>query len=1038
MKKILALLFSTRLMAVLFLVFAAAMGIATFIENDFGTPTAKALVYNSWWFELIMVLFAVNFFGNIFRYRLYRKEKWSVLLFHLSFFLILLGAGVTRYISYEGIMPIKEGETTNVFFSDQTYLKVTLDDNKDQRVLYDPVLLSAWGKNNYSFDTEFRGQEVSFELKDFIPNAATNFIESEVGEVFIHFVESSSGSRHDHYIKKGNIENIHGVLVGFEHKENALVNFEYENEELKMESMFEGTFLRMADQLTGKVEKDTLSEFKYLTLHNIAGMSFVVPKPPLTGSMEMSQGNKEEFPEDVLKLLVSTKNETKEIEVSGGQYASNAPVQFTLAGLNFRVALGAKEIKLPFQIKLNDFQLEKYPGSESPMSYASEITVIDPSETFEFRVFMNNILDYKGYKFFQSSYEITSEYEETRLSVNHDYWGTMITYIGYILLYIGLMLILVVKGTRFSSLRNSLRKLQAKKSLGCIVLFFALTAGYAQHFPRFTEKQIDSMLSTSTVDIIHAEEFSKLIIQDAGGRMKPIHTFASQLLRKVTNKNSYRGLDANQVFVSMVQDPRFWFNAPVIFIKKENTKLRDIIGVPHGEKYARLADFFGEKSNYKIAKYQEEAFKKRIKNKFDQSVIAVDKRVNLFYSALFGDLLRIFPIKDDVNNKWVSQNELENVSFSGIDSVFVKQILPVYIQTLQKSIVENDYSEAGEILEGIKKFQKKYGASVYPEESKIELEVFYNKNNIFKNLFWQYMLAGVFLFIVIIIDIFKTSKLSRVLIKIGIGLIFFLFAYHMVGLGVRWYISGHAPWSNGYESMIYISWAVMLFGLLLAKKSSLTIGATAFVSSMILMFAHWNWMDPEIANLVPVLDSYWVLIHVSIIVASYGPFTLSMILGMLTLLLMALTTLKNKNKLSPIVKELTIINEMSMTLGLVLLSIGNFLGGMWANESWGRYWGWDPKETWALISIMIYAFVLHTRLVPGLKSKYLFNALSVFAFASILMTYLGVNHLLSGLHSYAAGEAAQIPKEIWTWLAISIVLSVFAYFKFKKYYKKGK
>jgi cytochrome c-type biogenesis protein CcsB len=205
---------------------------------------------------------------------------------------------------------------------------------------------------------------------------------------------------------------------------------------------------------------------------------------------------------------------------------------------------------------------------------------------------------------------------------------------------------------------------------------------------------------------------------------------------------------------------------------------------------------------------------------------------------------------------------------------------------------------------------------------------------------------------------------------------------------------------------------------------------------MILMFAHMNWMDPEIANLVPVLDSYWVMIHVSIIVASYGPFTLSMILGMLALFLMIITTKKNKNKIGLMIKELTIINEMSMTLGLVLLVIGNFLGGIWANESWGRYWGWDPKETWALISIMIYAFVLHTRLIPGLRGRFTFNVLAVFSFASILMTYLGVNHLLSGLHSYAQGEAAEIPSQIWTWLGICVSLSVFGYFKYQKYYKK--
>jgi cytochrome c-type biogenesis protein CcsB len=228
----------------------------------------------------------------------------------------------------------------------------------------------------------------------------------------------------------------------------------------------------------------------------------------------------------------------------------------------------------------------------------------------------------------------------------------------------------------------------------------------------------------------------------------------------------------------------------------------------------------------------------------------------------------------------------------------------------------------------------------------------------------------------------------------------------------------------------------MLFGLILGKKSALTIAATTFVTSMLLMVAHWNWMDPSIGNLVPVLDSYWLMVHVAIIVASYGPFTISMILGLLAMILYILSNKNNKEKLKLAINEITTINEMSVTIGLVLLTIGNFLGGIWANESWGRYWGWDPKETWALISIMVYAFVLHMRIIPGLKSKYTFNLVTVFAFSTILMTYLGVNHLLSGLHSYATGESAPIPNQIWGWLAISFVISILAYLKFNKLYKK--
>ena len=282
---------------------------------------------------------------------------------------------------------------------------------------------------------------------------------------------------------------------------------------------------------------------------------------------------------------------------------------------------------------------------------------------------------------------------------------------------------------------------------------------------------------------------------------------------------------------------------------------------------------------------------------------------------------------------------------------------------------------------------------------------------------------------------FKSKKWINYTINgfhILIGLFFIL---HTIGLIVRWYISGHAPWSDAYESMIYVGWATMFFGLAFDIKSKLTVASTAFVVSMILMVAHWNWMDPTIGTLQPVLNSYWLMIHVAVIVASYGPFTLAMMLGLVALFLMIFTTEKNKERMKLSIQELTYINELALTVGLVMLTIGNFLGGQWANESWGRYWGWDPKETWALISIMIYAFVIHARFVPALRGLWVYNFMSVLAFASILMTYFGVNFHLSGMHSYASGEKQNVTYYFYI-LGIVLVIAFFALVKYRKFYKK--
>ena len=299
------------------------------------------------------------------------------------------------------------------------------------------------------------------------------------------------------------------------------------------------------------------------------------------------------------------------------------------------------------------------------------------------------------------------------------------------------------------------------------------------------------------------------------------------------------------------------------------------------------------------------------------------------------------------------------------------------------------------------------------------------------------MYASSFMFLLLIIQIFKDrSKALHYSVQFFKYLIWICFGLHTLGLVVRWYISGHAPWSDAYESMIYVAWATMAFGVMLGKKSDLTFASTAFVTAMILMIAHWNWMDPSIGNLQPVLNSYWLMIHVAIIVGSYGPLTLGMILGLITLLLMILTNANNKEKMALNIKELTIINEMALTVGLVMLTIGNFLGGMWANESWGRYWGWDPKETWALISIMIYAFVIHMRLIPGLRSRFGFSVASVLAYGSIMMTYFGVNFYLAGLHSYAKDDQEISITYIVGSLLVITILAVFAYQKHLKYFKK--
>jgi len=484
--------------------------------------------------------------------------------------------------------------------------------------------------------------------------------------------------------------------------------------------------------------------------------------------------------------------------------------------------------------------------------------------------------------------------------------------------------------------------------------------------------------------------------------------------------------------------PQAWFHVPIINVKKENDSIRTILGVPKGQQYIAMVDFFDDVGNYKLTPYLEEADQTQVKSQIQKDFLAAADRVTLLHYALSGKILTIFPIPNDQNNKWISYPELNESAIAQMDSTFLytKNILPMYVTSLLKAHETNDYKPADELLQSINNYQHKFGYEVLPSDQHIKYEILYNKYDIFQKLLLWYMYASVLLFVLCIVRIFKDNKSLQVVNKIFIGAVAVLFVMHTLGLAARWYISGHAPWSDAYESMIYVAWATMLFGLIFGRKSELTIASTAFVTAIVLWVAHMNWMDPAISTLEPVLNSYWLMIHVAVIVASYGPFALGMILGIVALLLMIFTTQKNKARMDLTIKELTYINEMALTVGLVLLTIGNFLGGQWANESWGRYWGWDPKETWALISIMVYAFVIHMRFVPSLRGTWIYNFISILSFYSIIMTYFGVNFYLSGLHSYAKGDQVVTPAFIWWSVGFTFALGAVSYVQYKKYYKK--
>ena len=1037
LKSIKDILFSTKLTAVLLLAFAIAIGYATFVENDYGTPAAKALIFNTRWFELIMVLLTINLIGNVFKYKLLRWEKATTLIFHVAFIVIIIGAAITRYVSFEGSMHIREGATSNIVVSADTYLQFKVDDKVEQLTFDKLLFMNRKYNAGFSNDFNFKGSDINITYKDFIPNSIDTVIPADNGKTIIEIVTVGKGGRLSRYIESGQTKFFGKFPIAFnENSRTEAIKINQTDSGLTIESPYDIAYMSMEDQSKSTIVRDSVQEFKNRRLYTLEDVSLVfkaVHEGVIIKQVSAPKSNKSG--EDALVLDVACNDKTKEVVLFGGQgYTSNHTI-FQLDDLNFSLSYGSKEYITPFSVRCNDFDMKKYPGSMSPSSFASEVTVIDNRNggvEFDQRIFMNNVLDYDGYRFFQSNYD--QDELGTVLSVNHDYWGTLITYIGYGFLFLGMILTLMMKSSRFTTLRKNVQKLKAKRSkaAGMLVLLFTLSvSANAQHEGHnHGPNEKHEVPEAQVMDAAHSENFARLLMQDQSGRMKPLHTFASEFLRKVYHKNKFEGQNPEQVLLSMMYNAGYWQQVPIIYVNRNNEKLKTKLKTEGN--YAKFIDFFDQKFNYILMEDVKAANSRKPadQTQYDKDVLAVDERINICYMVFEGSILRLFPKSKDENNTWFSASQYNQ--FTTHDSIFVKAILPMYFNSISQSFAKSDWSIADSNLKYIDDYQRKFGAAVYPEQTKIDMEIKYNKINVFNLLFKYYPVVGLLMMIFLFSDIFNDKKWKKTAVNVLSIILVGLLIVHTAGLAARWYIAGHAPWSNGYEAMLLVAWVSILMGFIFSRNNKMTLAASAILACVVLFVANMNFLNPQITDLVPVLKSYWLMIHVAVMVGSYAPLTLAVLLAFMNLLLMIFKTENNKTKLNNIIKELTYIIEMNITVGLIMAVIGTFLGGIWANESWGRYWGWDPKETWALIIVLYYAMMLHLRFIPKANGRYLFNLLAVLGFSVILMTYFGVNYYLSGLHSYAAGDPVPIPTFVPITALVVLVIAAIAYIRNRK------
>lgn len=1071
MKNIIKSIGDLRVSVVLFLLFALFCALATFIESAYGTPTAWAMVYDTFWFEYIQLLLGINLLCGMFRYKMFGLKKLPLMIFHISFLFILVGSAMTRYAGFEGILPIREHTQNSLIESSKTSLRISaIKDGERYSAVNDRYIGNLPFANSFKLKLNLGDDQAVLKYKDLILNAHYTYKENNNSNPLLVLMLSQKGSQGvDVKFEKGEVKNIEGVNFAFMN-DNVKAPFVKIDENLTLSSSENLHFLSMLDGQNLDLKIGEKANAKERRLYEINDISFVVKAASLHAQEALEGSNrpqdesfwlwfKSAWLEVGRTMLISTfgepqnwknslllhfkdfalSNENKNLELTGSNalklelsykneskefyiFEYNKPIMIELAGQKFFISWALSYEQLPFDIYLRDFVLDRYPGSMSPASYASEITVKNNNENFDYRIFMNNVLDYDGYRFYQSSYD--QDEKGTVLSVNKDP-GKIPTYIGYFLLCLGMFMNFLNPHSRFRTLARLINK-DTLKHASVIIFILLLSFGSEKTFAQ------DLNLTLPVVNTNHAKALATLIVQkSADGRMVPFDTLSREILEKIHQSDSYKGQNSNAVMLSMLVDVDKWQMEPFILMP-QNQAVRDaianILEIP-STKYISYKDFFDENNRYKLQKYVENANRKNpnARGVFDKEIIKLDERANVVNLVFSGELFKFIPVQNNPNNVWLAPFSAVT-TLKGDEGHIVLALIQNYFSAVENAFKDGNWTRADEGLKFIKEYQEKIGYKVMPSKTKVEMEIFSNKAEIFVKLAPVYLIAGFLLLILVFSKMVVPNLKISFIFKVVYVLNVLAFVIHTVGFGLRAYLSGHAPWSNGYESMVYIAWALSLSGIFFSRKSPIALSLTSILSGVVLMVAHLSEMNPQITNLVPVLNSYWLSIHVSVITASYGFLGLCALLGIFTLFLMCFLKKDGKYNLNILrnITEATRINEMAMIFGLCLLTVGNFLGAIWANESWGRYWSWDSKETWALVSILVYAAILHLRMIPKYCNQFVFALWSMFAYWVIIMTYFGVNYFLTGLHSYAAGEAAQIPNYVYWGFALMVVLALFA------------
>lgn len=620
--------------------------------------------------------------------------------------------------------------------------------------------------------------------------------------------------------------------------------------------------------------------------------------------------------------------------------------------------------KLPFSMSLKSFELKYYTGSNAPMDYVSNICV-DGKVTGA--VSMNNIFTYSGYRFYQSSYD--SDGNGTTLSVYCDPYGIGVTYFGYIMLLLSMIAFFFQKNSGFRAL---LRSPVLRRAAVVVIFMLPMSAQMS------AKEAIPATLPKDA-----ASEFGNMYVY-YNDRICPLQTLARDFTIKICGKDTYKGLTAEQVAAGWFFYYDDWKEEPMIKVK--GAAVKTVLGIDSD--YARLVDFV-DVDGFKIDNaLQSGNVAMADKRNFEDA----SEKFNIVSMLCTGSMLKIYPFTSGGRTVWYSFADRLPKEMPDDEWAFVRNSMSY----VAEQVAMQDYAGAKDFLAKIRKYQEKSARDVLPSERCFVAEKIYNSTNYNRLAAMMCVAIGVLSFVMFCVNLVRRKNGSKLNLPL-VGIMVVAFCYLTVRIVLRGYVSGHLPLSSGFETMQFLAWVVSLLTIVAWKRFSMALPFGFLLSGLAMMVSMFGEANPQITHLMPVLQSPLLSVHVVVIMISYALLAFVMMNGVTAIVL----HFSHKEDKMADIEYLQTLSRVILYPAIFLLTIGIFIGAVWANVSWGRYWGWDPKEVWALITMLVYSFTLHTSSIKRLRSPMLFHVYCVLAFFTVIITYFGVNFFMTGMHSYA-------------------------------------